>query len=416
MLKALNPRLCAACKGYRSLCGRDRCPILARFKVQSVTLTKLSGTSFSGATPPEVLVGSRTWPVVTVGPLVAPTDPKAAEEMGDPAKLYGKTLDEVVELRAQLVRCNVRIGVKAARRPPRVLEEMREAALSTSGLGVEVKLEKVPKPRLVFDGFLAPTGPVARLADMKVTDNPKVPKEADSLVGDVDAKAEVAMRELYDAGLPTYYISRLLSLGMLGRRWERVLVPSRWSITAVDAAVSKHLAEKAREGGEISEVELFTTEYAGNKYAVIFAPWALSYEMVEIVEPGCVYMPAGEGPWVGSDSEGPSGRSSYPKIGGGYYAAKLPVYEYLARRRRQAFALVVREVTPAYWAPVGSWKIREALRDALRKKPRKFASVDEALEGAMSFVGAPASLWLPKARRLRSVLHQLKITEARWRV
>jgi hypothetical protein len=288
-----------------------------------------------------------------ISSLVAPIKVEIVEEAGGPERLYGKSLEEVLALRSQLIRCGLRMSVETARKPSKLLEEMRLAALSISGLEVEVELKSVPKPKLEFDGFLAPTGPRAKLENFQVGEF-KVLSHVERVVGDTDLKAGRAMGELYRRGLSTYYVARLLSMGMLGQKPERVLVPSRWSITATDAVLSKHLAEEIKGRAELGEVELFLTEYAGNKYAVLLIPWTLSYEMVEVVMPGCVYMPTGEKPWIGSDSEGYRGRWSYPSIGGGYFAAKLPVYEYLAERKRQAFALVIREVTPAYWAPVGS--------------------------------------------------------------
>jgi hypothetical protein len=333
----------------------------------------------------------------------------SVEEMGDPERLYGKSLEEVINLRSQLLRCGTKLNVKSAKQPPRMLEEIREAALSVRGLPVEVRLKRLPQPRMRFDGFLAPTGPSATLEHFTLSENPKVPPRVENLVADTDAKAETSVLELYRAGLSSYYLARLLSLGMLGRKLERVLVPSRWSITAVDSMISKDLGKRLIHADTVDTPELFTTEYVGNRYAVLLLPSTLSFEMVEIVMPGCVYLPWGTEPWIGSDSEGWRGRSSYPSIGGGYYAAKLPVYEHLARRERQAFVLVVRQVTPDYWAPVGSWKIREALRRALSGKPATFSTVQEALLEISRFVQMPLDRWLPKAKRFLSLQAQQKL-------
>jgi hypothetical protein len=49
---------------------------------------------------------------------------------------------------------------------------------------------------------------------------------------------------------------------------------------------------------------------------------------------------------------------------GAYYAARLGVLEHLVDRGRQAKCLVLREVTDAYWAPVGVWQVREGVRNA----------------------------------------------------
>jgi hypothetical protein len=56
------------------------------------------------------------------------------------------------------------------------------------------------------------------------------------------------------------------------------------------------------------------------------------------------------------------------------------VLEYLADRGRQATALVLREVTDDYWAPVGVWQVRESVRNALAGEP----ATAETFHGALS--------------------------------
>jgi hypothetical protein len=115
--------------------------------------------------------------------------------------------------------------------------------------------------------------------------------------------------------------------------------------------------------------------------------------------------------FVESDCETWKGRSRFSETGGGYYAMKLPAYEYLHKIKRQAFVFAVREVTPEYYAPLGSWKIREALRDAFRSQPKKFGTVEEALRSMTSRIRMPFNQWIRKARLLRSFLTQSKLRE-----
>jgi hypothetical protein len=66
----------------------------------------------------------------------------SVEEMGDLERLYGKSLEEVINLRSQLLRCGTRLNVRSAKQPPRMLEEIREAALSVRGLSLEVETQE----------------------------------------------------------------------------------------------------------------------------------------------------------------------------------------------------------------------------------------------------------------------------------
>jgi hypothetical protein len=63
-----------------------------------------------------------------------------------------------------------------------------------------------------------------------------------------------------------------------------------------------------------------------------------------------------------------NGRTSYAdECSGAYYAARLAALEYLENIQRQAKVLIVRDVRPDYWAPLGVWVIRETMRNAFEE-------------------------------------------------
>jgi hypothetical protein len=407
----INARLCIRCRGIRSLCKRPTCPILTRFKFQVAIAEKLSEATLLGATPPEVLVGSKLWPKVTIGPLLTPFRNEDARKLGDPMLLYGKSLDEIVALRSQLVRSVFRLHVKRARKPSRLLDLTREMGIAGDPVDAEALFDKPPKPRLRFDDVLAPSGMSGRLSDLKIVGNVSAPRKVESLVNDYDVKVSTAMQELYRANISNYYIARLLSVGVLGVAKDRLIVPSRWSITATDSVLSNYLAKKIVDFDELGEVQVFSQTYVGNRYEILLAPGPLSYEMVEIWLPDSVYMPKANFVFIGSDHETWRGKRVFSKAGGGYYAMKLPVYEYLYKIKRQAFAFALREVTPDYYITIGSWKMREALRSGFKQPPKTFGSVVEALKDISSRIATPFGRWFRRARLLRSYLTQTKMIE-----
>ena len=207
----------------------------------------------------------------------------------------------------------------------------------------------------------------------RVVDNPVVPRKVDAVVEE-RVRAGTAIRELYDAGIPLEHMQRLLSAGLLGVRPK--LVPTRWSITAVDDTLGRWMAREVREYESVDSVELYTAEYYGNRINVILAPGPWSFELVEAWMRGAVFAPETA---VLSDYEGPDGRRGYAEnTTGAYYAIRLAVLEHLRRRQRRAMALVYREISPEYAVPVGVWVLRETARDALSRKPVVFNSMWEA--------------------------------------
>ena len=81
-----------------------------------------------------------------------------------------------------------------------------------------------------------------------------------------------------------------------------------------------------------------------------------------------------------TDYEGWEGRKNYAdNTAGGYYAARLPILEYLKKNKIQASVLVVRFITGEYTVPLGVWVVREATRKSITGKTMNFESKDDML-------------------------------------
>ena len=154
----------------------------------------------------------------------------------------GMDIGEIIASRSSLVRSESKIVIKEAEAPGKLLEACQQIAMSSAPVGTEVSFFKPPQGRLQFDGVLSPSGPSGELKEMQITTNPLIPRKVDQMVEDRDASAAAALGELYSSGIGMDHISRMLSLGLLGKK--RKLVPTRWSITASDDMIGK-----AAEGG-----------------------------------------------------------------------------------------------------------------------------------------------------------------------
>lgn len=368
---------CIACKG-RGLCGRPVCPIIARF--EKISALPEIGTRIEGYSPPEVFVGRHGYPLVRAGPMIP------VSEAAQPS--LGMDIGEIIAIRSSIVRSEARIGVSEANMPGRLLEACQQIAMSSSPVGTEVSFLKPPQSRLSFDGVLAPSGPSGELKGMEITTNPCIPRKVDEIVEDRDAGAAASAGELYSAGIDMDHISRLLSIGLLGKK--RKLVPTRWSITASDDMIGKSLRESILDKPLVSDYLLYSAEDLGNRFEILLMPRAYSFELIEIWMPGSVWSPEG---WIGSDDEDLRGKKGYSHLAGGYYAARLAVLEHLSKRGRQAAALAVREISESYWAPLGVWVVRDVARKAMRSLPRRFGTLGEALSEMGMRVKTPSNEW-----------------------
>lgn len=391
--------LCTRCKGYKRLCGLSRCPILEGFQAQVRTYMKLEGLSASGATPPSMIVGEHGYPSVKVYYMI-PVGVK-----GEGAKIYDdpqewsrrrESISSIVRYRSELLSAEIEVNV----RRPEVLYEKEIGLVAGSERPVdsEVKLKRAPIPVLRFDGITKPIGPRAPAEEIRVTENPPVNAAIDKVLWD-ELKAEEAVRILYDAGVDVYAIHRLLSMGMLGTLSRRKVVPTRWSITATDDMLSRAIRRELRGKKEIGEVRVYYNEYLGDKFFIILRPGGGRVEFLEIWQPRSVWAKGAERPIVWKVEESPTGEAS--DHDGGFSAARFAILEALRREGRIADIVVVREVTPGYYAPLGSWHVRESVRRAMEEPLMRDPSADEILLALKERIGYDVRLILKRLPLLK---------------
>jgi hypothetical protein len=185
----------------------------------------------------------------------------------------------------------------------------------------------------------------------------------------------------------------MFSIGLLGASRTRRLVPTEWSITAIDDILAKGIRRKVLDHPRLDEFRLFSAHAVGNNVHVLLLPTSWMFEALE----GWL---TGPSPEVFGDYELNKGRKDYPtNIAGAYHASRLPVLEYLNKIRRQAGAIVFLEVTKE-WVPLGVWRFRELARRALTGDPSRFTTLENALSEAQKRLLIPYRNWAEASRLL----------------
>jgi len=345
----------------------------------------LQGNSLVGSTAPSVFVGRSSYPDVNAGILAPVGQEEKAEEFATSGNWYAEGLDinNVLQYRTGLLNSRRSAKVNVNDVWDGFVGTQREVAIADRPVDVEIGLRDVPDfdvDQYARPQANAPSGPNATADRAELRENPHVPRQVKKTLEDDDWGAEGAMNYLYRRGFDVYDINRILSVGALGRADQRRLVPTRWSITAVDDTVSKFLRGQVRNSPSVDTVDVFVNTYMGNRYWVVLAPGRWEYELVEMKSPGSIWNPDPTGDmFLASAHEGYEGRTGYvDETAGAYYAARLGVLEYLADIGRQAKVLVLREVSDEYWAPVGVWQVRESVRNAFEDGPE---TADDDLKG-----------------------------------
>ena len=372
--------ICIRCKG-RGLCGQP-CRILAKFK-ESVPRIK---THFSGSTPPEVFVGRINYPNVFSG-ILSPVQHSDTTIYSSPEQWVSQNLsiEQILELRGQMIYGRSQSHIKSSefnKDSGKFKQVTQELALSSKPVSTEFFLKHKPEFKFTASRFFQIIANPAPIQKILLEENPKVEKKVDYLTNDYDVKSIQAIKELYKAKILTSHLQKLLSVGLLGVKSSRKMVPTRWSITAIDDTLGKTLLENIRYYQELNEIQVFSQDYNGNHFDVLFLPGAFSFEVIETSMPGSVWseqQPVDKS-YSMQDYEGFFGRKTYAtNVVGAYYTDRLAVCEYLNKIKRQATVLLLHEERPEYYAPLGVGIIRESLRKAFTKKPQIYETIEDAL-------------------------------------
>ncbi len=401
----ISPSLCIKCKG-KLLCGMNYCPLLEKHSAHARVAKAIKGNEFSGNSPPGVFVSWYSYPKISVAPLSPPSLENNAGMLDAPEQWFGLPQEKIINFRQSLIRSSKKFSAADASNPQQALQSIQELTMSIAPVQVEVSLLKKPALKNSFHDIVAPMGPQAPLKKLSLSENPKIHKKVDYLNADIDAKAQTAVMELYSSGLPVSFLHKLLSAGTLGVQKARKLVPTRWSITAVDSNISKHLIEeKVKQFSQLGEIRLFHSNYLDNDFWVLLYPGEWSFEQLESYLPGGTWTEGAAKHHMMQDHEFYSGRKTYASnVAGAYYSARLAVAEYLVREKRQASAIVFREIGSGYTLPLGVWQIRENVRHALQQKPLAFS--DFAL--ALAFLGRKLQVPIKQYERESMLLDRLK--------
>jgi hypothetical protein len=324
---------CAECKG-KGMCGLPRCPIMSRFHAQS---SLKPGMNYQGSSP-SVFIGSFGYPDIQGGPLLI-------SDSDNPPDWINRNLgmEDIVGIRSRTIRGNSGLRTVAG--------NLQEIALSTIPLDVDVLFAKPVTFSLNFDGTVAPVGLTGPVKHMDVIGSARVERSVDRVTSDTDITATDACVALMDSDIDVYQITKLMTAGLLGKQRK------------------------------FEEIRLFEGEIYGNRILCILVPGDWKYEMIEIWGKRTLW--AGDEAVIVQDREGMT-KKGYSPISGAYYSARFAACEYLKSIRRCARVIIVRNVSSDYWAPLGTWVIREATRKAMSAP----SVVCPSLDGAVAEVSA----------------------------
>ena len=378
------------------ICGEENC------KKHSFLLgKKITIQEFSGSSPPEIFVGKWNYPDVYTG-ILSPQEYGNTKIMSSPEIWQKNKLEipEILRLRNQLIYARTQSNIKKL--DTKFHDVMKEVAMTHKSISAQYMLKKPISANLEQDSKVPLINHAAQVDYVRLEENPSVKPKVEYLVNDKEVKSAIAINELYDSGIDNSTIIKILSAGLLGLKKNRKMVPTRWSITAVDDTLSKQKLEKIRFFPEIQEIQVFTAEYLGNHYEFLLLPDKWSFEVIEISQKSMT-------PWQDYESFFPRKRYA-ESVTGAYYANRLALTEYLEKIKKQCSCLVMREVRPEYYAPLGVGILRQTSREAFSMQGRKFNTLGEAFQDIQSRLRINISNYTEKSIILKEYGKQQKLS------
>ncbi len=398
---------CPRC-GKSEACDKAYCPLRSKESAVNHFKTNIIDNSFEGSAP-TVFVGEYGYPKVNVG-IMSPTELDKNAWLFDAQRFWGKNefeIDKVIALRSELVNSRFNTDI---RHTDKLLELSQEVGMASKPVDIEVDLKEKMKFNVNFSNMMAPTGPNANLQKVELTSNPKIDTKVDKVVSDIDFKANEAMNTLYDKGYEESFLTKLLSIGNIGVKKDRRLVPTKWSITAVDDNVGKNIIKELRDFPE-SDCLAFFNSYLGNYYLILLFDDVWGFELFEGMlkkDPNNITF--------STDYELFKGRTKYAEnCVGGYYAARLPIIEKLKQMKRQSSVFVLRFISEEYYTPLGVWVVREAVRKTINSPPIQFADRDLMIEFSKKLIkkkfGYELANVLDRSVLVKHIKHQTKLNK-----
>ena len=372
-------------------------------------------TDFQGSSPAP-FIGRFGYPRINIGVL----SPQFSGDTShyDSPRLWNRenaAIGDIASLRYGLVNSRSQASVNEIQKGNKFLNIVQEVGMAKASVELEVSLQKPPQLQFKPEKEIIPFGPQAVIKNVQITANPSVDARVERVVSDTDLKAAPAIISLYQKGFEESSLNKLLSVGNIGLKQNRKLVPTRWSITAVDDTIGKQLINEIKDF-PLGEYCVYFGGGWGNYYLLLFFPEVWSYELFETYLANSVNPWSRNGYMYSTDYENYEGRKEYAEeTAGGYYACRISILEKMKELKRQESCLALRFITPEYNIPLGVWVCREATRKSLQERPLTFADQSLMLRYAEELIkrkfGFDINLLLKESKLLKFKQEQKKLFE-----
>ena len=359
------------------------------------------GKNLEGSTPPSVFIGRWSYPKVYAGPMMV-GEAGDTSIMDSPESWIGqnKQQEDIINYRMNLVRGKQLIKIDDLENP--FVEKLQDISLASTSIDSEATFGKTPTGSMLSEDSM-PHGPSAVIEKFDI-DAVKWDRQLEKTFYDTDLKASDAVVNLHNKEVPFSAMQKAFSVGAIGTKNKRKLVPTRWSITACDSTLADQFLKEVRKFERIDTYRVYEFGSLNNYYVIILTPTEWQYEWYE-----AFIKIMGNEELIYSDYETNGGKKEYSIVGGCYYTAKMAVLDYLLKNKKQSGLLILREAYEGY-VPLGVFNVRENIKEAMQKPYKEFETLNDCLKYAGTKLTIPISKYVKQGTLMNEILHTKQTT------
>ena len=342
------------------------------------------GRTVTAFSPPGTMVEPLKYPIVRASVLAATQGSEFISIYDHPESWRGLDSDAVLKMRAQLIRFGSQVDARSME-PSSLVKTLQTVALSVNPLGIRFEVNDMPQRSLSLLGGLLPTGPAVDARNATILNEPEISRVAEKIT-EQDIPAAESVWKLLDYEYTLDQVARLMSVGLLGMKDNRRLIPTKSAYKAsIDAFVSRALMELI-DRPLTSKFTLSTVELHGDVFTVFTQPGMPRVDYLRIQR-------SEHGIERGFSFEGVKNVSIDPKTSIFADHARFAAYRNFIEKRRGSQVTVFHMSRSQRSEILGPWRVRAGVNEALEADTLELDSRENAIAVLQSLLSPNLAVW-----------------------
>lgn len=317
-----------------------------------------SSRSLTVFSPPGLYVETTRYPILQAG-ILASTEPLEWLSIYDhPESWRGMDRETILSMRRHLYSLVLPIDAREMQ-PKDHIETLQTISLSVAPVALGVEVGTLPPRHLGSQfGSQLPTSPVVNVRSLEILSNPEISKVAERIT-EKDIPAADAIWQLLDYEYSLEQVVRLMSIGLLGRKKNRRIIPMRSAYKAViDSFIDRSIMELI-DRPYTDDIQLYLGRVCNDSFTIVIRPGEprVDYLKIEDYESGCTRGTSFESTDIPTTDAKTSIYADH---------ARFSAYRHMLADAKQSHIIIFHHSNQQRNRILGPWVIRAGVQEALQ--------------------------------------------------